>query len=198
MLHTASRRIVERLYTHCPLEQQKKAIYTYGVEITISTMISLLSVFLISVVTQNMFCYCSFLVCFVFVRLFVGGYHATTYFRCFVLTNAIYLLIQFLGLIADYYRMFYVIPLCIAFANLIILRFSPVCNKKHPLSERRYKVNFIVSRVLVLILTLILVSLCFFKNFVSYLYFPVLALTAVAVMIIPTIHERRKSDGKRI
>lgn len=198
MLHTVSRRIVERLYTHCPLEQQKKAIYTYGVEITISTMIALFSVFLFSVATKNLFSFFSFLLCFVVVRLFTGGYHATTYFRCFVLTNAIYLLILFLGLFANYYRMFYVIPLCIIFANLIILRFSPVCNKRHPLSDRRYKVNLVVSRVLVLTWTLILFSLCLFESLVNYLYFPVLALTAVAVMIIPTINERRKINGKRI
>lgn len=198
MLHTASGILVEKLYIRCPLPQEKKAIYVYGVEITISTMIALLSAFLFSLATKNLFCFFSFLLCFVVVRLFTGGYHAKTYCKCFVFTNSIYLLILFFGLIAKHYRLFYIIPLCIVFANLIILRFSPVRNKKHPLSDRRYKVNFVVSRVLILTLTLILVSLYFFSNLVSYLYFPVLALTAVAVMIIPTITERRRVNGKHL
>ena len=59
----------------------ERAIYKYGAEITISTLVGLFSILLVGVITGNIFESLMFLVCYVSVRIFAGGYHATTYYR---------------------------------------------------------------------------------------------------------------------
>ena len=114
--------LTERLYRHCPLDPSKKAIYEYGIQLSLSTLASMCSIILLGILFGNPASAFLFLGVFFFLRLFSGGYHAPTYTRCFLLTNVVYLVVYALsqgiihfrffffasydcgGLMCDYYR----------------------------------------------------------------------------------------------
>ncbi|MBR6923918.1 MAG: accessory gene regulator B family protein [Oscillospiraceae bacterium] len=63
-------------------EKVVKEYYKYGIEITISSIISLFLIFLIGAGTNCIFEGLVFLVFFIPIRQYTGGYHANTYFKC--------------------------------------------------------------------------------------------------------------------
>lgn len=65
-----------------PNEQKYLDFYRYGIEITTSTILNVLLVLLIGIVTQHLIESIVFLFTFILLRLFSGGYHAESYFRC--------------------------------------------------------------------------------------------------------------------
>ena len=91
MLENIASRLTDQLYLHCPLDQRKKVIYTYGIQLSLSTLASMCSIVLLGILLGDAPSAFLFLGVFFFLRLFGGGYHAPTYARCFLLTNSVYL-----------------------------------------------------------------------------------------------------------
>ena len=91
MLATIAARLTDQLYFRCPLDPSKKAIYEYGIQLSLSTLASMCSIVLLGLLFKNPASAFIFLGVFFFLRLFSGGYHAPTYTRCFLLTNSVYL-----------------------------------------------------------------------------------------------------------
>lgn len=190
MLHTIAERVTEALYRHCQLEQGKKPVFVYGVELSISTLASAISIILISFLLQNPSASLSFLAVFFFLRLFAGGYHAPTYSKCFVLTNIVFLLTWTTGHLVLHFDLACLLPVISLISGIVIFTFAPIKNKKHPLSERTYQKNQKVARILVLLETLGLLGLHLLNFPAEYLAIPSVSLAAVAVMIILTFFER--------
>lgn len=139
MLHSCAEYLTHTLYRHCPLSEEKRPVFVYGFELSLSTLSSILSIILLSIIFKNVYSSLLFLYTFFFLRLFSGGYHAPTYSKCFILTNAIFAFVYLLSEVIQWYK-----PLLIPFAILScisIFLLSPIRSTKHPLSERLYAQN---------------------------------------------------------
>lgn len=88
-------KLTNQIYKHCSLSSEKRSIYVYGFELFLSTMLSVVSVLLFALFFSAPETGLIFLFVFMGLRLFSGGYHAKTYGHCFILTNAIFLLVLF-------------------------------------------------------------------------------------------------------
>ena len=147
MLHSCAEYLTHTLYRHCPLSEEKRPVFVYGFELSLSTLSSILSIILLSIIFKNVYFSLLFLYIFFFLRLFSGGYHAPTYSRCFILTNAIFVFVYLLSEVIRWYK-----PLLIPFAILScisIFLLSPIRSTKHPLSERLYAQNKKTARIIV-------------------------------------------------
>lgn len=113
MLHSCAEYLTHTLYRHCPLSEEKRPVFVYGFELSLSTLSSILSIILLSIIFKNVYSSLLFLYIFFFLRLFSGGYHAPTYSRCFILTNAIFAFVYLLSEVIQWYK-----PLLIPFAIL--------------------------------------------------------------------------------
>lgn len=113
MLHSCAEYLTHTLYRHCPLSEEKRPVFVYGFELSLSTLSSILSIILLSIIFKNVYFSLLFLYIFFFLRLFSGGYHAPTYSRCFILTNAIFVFVYLLSEVIRWYK-----PLLIPFAIL--------------------------------------------------------------------------------
>ena len=91
MLHHCAEYLTDFLYRHAAVSLQKRAIYVYGIELTLSTGASFLSIVLFSLFLASPFSSLVFLLVFISLRSFSGGYHAETYRNCFLITNSTYL-----------------------------------------------------------------------------------------------------------
>ena len=67
------------------------AYYRYGVEITISTILNVVLIILLGLLFGQLFSSIIFLLCFVTLRQFTGGFHADTYLKCNSIFCAVYL-----------------------------------------------------------------------------------------------------------
>ena len=91
MLQRCASQIVGFLYDRAELDQSKKAIYQYGTELTLSTSAAVLFILLLATILGNLLWGIIFLVIFISFRFPGGGYHASTYRNCFILTNSVFL-----------------------------------------------------------------------------------------------------------
>lgn len=135
MLHNISKKLAKKLADY--LEDEKEDIYIYGLELIISTVVGLVSILLISNMLSELKSGLLFIIIFVPLRLFTGGYHAATYGKCFVISNCSYLMVLFLK-----YIMWDNIPLGIWFVLLFIsgcyiVSNAPIINPAQPINEQK-------------------------------------------------------------
>jgi accessory gene regulator B len=92
MLHNFSEDVVYFLIRRRILDVQKRAVYTYGMEVLLLNGGVLLSTFIISLLGKSLVHYFLFVLVFCSLRMFAGGYHADTAGKCFLLSNGIYVI----------------------------------------------------------------------------------------------------------
>ena len=131
------------------------------------------------------------LVIFFFLRLFAGGYHAPTYARCFILTNSVYLMVYLVSRVFIAFQSTIPAIVLTLLSGLIIFAFSPIRNKKHPISEMVYRKNRDIARILVTLEALVLTSLILLRCDFTYTSVPIVSLAAVAVMMIISKFQER-------
>ena len=194
MLQAVSSYLANQLYIHCRLDASKKEVYQYGIQLSLSTLASACSVIMLSLLLGEAITSFAFLGIFFFLRLFAGGYHARTYMRCFLLTNAVYLTVFFASEIVRNTQLYSLLPVIAITSCLIISVLAPVRNKNHPLSAGAYNRNRKIALCIVLIETSILIVLWFWKSIRPFLIVPTMSLAAVAVMMIITLFRKEENE----
>lgn len=191
MLENIASRLTDQLYLHCPLDQRKKVIYTYGIQLSLSTLASMCSIVMLGLLLKNPASAFIFLGVFFFLRLFSGGYHAPTYARCFLLTNSVYLAVVGASCWMVHFRLYHLLPVIVAASCAVVIVLSPIRNKHHPLSENTYRKNRKIAVVLVSVESLLFLILFYWQIFQPYVTVSTMSLTAVAVMMLSTLKNER-------
>lgn len=149
MLATIATRLTDQLYFRCPLDPSRKAIYEYGIQLSLSTLASMCSIVMLGLLLKNPASAFIFLGVFFFLRLFSGGYHAPTYARCFLLTNSVYLAVVGTSNLIVRFQLYHLLPVIVVVSCVVVMALSPIRNKRHPLSEKTYRKNRKIAVVLV-------------------------------------------------
>lgn len=195
MLATIAARLTDQLYFRCPLDPSKKAIYKYGIQLSLSTLASICSIVLVGLLLKTPVSAFVFLGVFFFLRLFSGGYHAPTYARCFLLTNSVYLAVVGTSYWIVRFQLYHLLPVIVVASCVVVIILSPIRNKHHPLSENTYRKNRKISIVLVAIESLLFLILSIWQIFRPYVAVSIMSLAAVAVMMLFTL-KRKEEYGK--
>lgn len=195
MLATIATRLTDQLYFRCPLDPSRKAIekaiYEYGIQLSLSTLASMCSIVMLGLLLKNPASAFIFLGVFFFLRLFSGGYHAPTYARCFLLTNSVYLAVVGTSYLIVRFQLYHLLPVIVVVSCVVVMALSPIRNKRHPLSEKTYRKNRKIAVVLVSIESSFFLILFFWRIFQPYVTVSTMSLTAVAVMMLVTLNGRR-------
>lgn len=192
MLHSNAERLTDFLFSRCPLEPAKRSIFLYGFELALSTLSSFLSIILLSILLGDVFSSLLFIAVFFFLRLFAGGFHASTYTHCFIITNSVYLAVFAVSRLLEVHSVKPVILVLGIVSCTAIYGLAPIKNRKHPLSQARYRRNQKIARALAALEALIIILITIFGDGVHQLSIFSASLMAVAVMmIIPRLKERR-------
>ena len=110
-------------------------IYCYGLEIILNSLISILSVLIIGIIIDRPFCTILYLISYSVPRLWAGGYHAKTHFRCICFFIIFYLLS--LLLIKNGYIPRNGIIYLLLIDNLLIYRLAPVGGAENPIPRKK-------------------------------------------------------------
>lgn len=155
MLQRYASQLVGFLYEKSELDQSKKAIYQYGTELTLSTAAAVASILLLATLLGNILWGVIFLVVFISFRLPGGGYHASTYRNCFILTNSVFLASFGMSLVLLYTPNI-IRNVLLLISCFVIWMLAPIPNPHHPVSERTFRKNKIIVRGMVVVDSLLM------------------------------------------
>ena len=193
MLQKCANSLTNLLYNRCALPSERRAVYQYGFELTLSTTASMVSIVIVSVLLGSPLSSVLFLLFFVTLRLFAGGYHAETYRRCFLTTNSTFLTVYFLSFVLSRFRQPMLFLVLLLLSGAVIWALAPIRNKHHPLSEKTYRKNKKVARGLMLATVVLISAVFWYSGSLLFLSISTTSVMAVAIlMIIPKLNEGRK------
>lgn len=151
MLRNISSRLADKLLTQKEFCHYDREVYIYGIELIISTLAGLISIIGVSKLYSDTILGVVFIIFFVPLRLFTGGYHAKTYGKCYfvsILSFGILLSIQhfswnkissvfwfFLLLVADFY----------------ISKNAPMINRNQEISLQKRQISRLIARKIVFV-----------------------------------------------
>ncbi|MBD5134744.1 MAG: accessory gene regulator B family protein [Lachnospiraceae bacterium] len=123
------------------LDIENRDVYVYSIEAILLNSILLLSLLGISIVAKSLIFFIGFLLFFVPIRTFTGGYHAKHSETCFAMSVGVYVVSMFIFKYnSNLYKSVTAIIL-FGLAIIILLIWSPLKNPNHPLADYQYKRN---------------------------------------------------------
>lgn len=129
------------LIKHKFLNIKNREIYVYSIEVILLNFILLLTLLSISIAKNSLLFFVGFLLFFLPIRIFAGGYHARHSETCFGLTVGVYITAMIIyDHFPDLYKNGIAIGLFIV-AYITLLIWAPLKNPNHPLTDYQYKRN---------------------------------------------------------
>jgi accessory gene regulator B len=171
-----------------------KSIYKYGTEVAISSVLGLLAIILISVFAERLQDGVLFLLCFISIRIYAGGYHANTYLKCNITFISVYLLI--LGVSGRFPKPLEVhISVGLMILSIITIIFlSPTPNKHKPLNSKE-KIKYRQISILLSFLWIAFSIILFMLNIMNIM--PLISITMfiiAALMVVEKIISKKKME----
>ena len=193
MLNACATALTEKLLCRFPMVRVRRAVYIYGFELSLSSLAVMSSVFILSCLCGAVYSSIIFSLIFVSIRLFAGGFHAKTYGRCFILSNAVYLSCFYTAYLIQMLRITFVCPVLTFLSMAIVFVLAPVKHKNHPMSNTSYRKNRKIALAFTTCEGVSILAAFFFSFMLHIVCMGSTTMTAVAVlMVIPKIQERRK------
>lgn len=180
MLNQVAGKLAKRLVKYS--STGKEEIYIYGLEIIISTSCCLLSILLISCLLSSLASGLVFISVFVPLRLFTGGYHATTYSKCFVISNLIYLFTLFVKYIAWEKTPMELWGCLLFIMCCYIIKNAPVINSAQPMNETRQKRSKRITKYILITDTIWIIYLALYQK--EWMAMAILSICLVSAMML--------------
>ena len=130
---------------------EDREIYVYGFETLLLNGGLVLMFLIISLILNELSYFFSYLVFFIPLRVFAGGYHSSTSERCFILSNVMYILSALMTKYISFAESKTIIMLLIIIAYGVIISLSPLVNKNNILDKHQIKRNKIIVYILLFI-----------------------------------------------
>lgn len=185
MLQDISEDITFILLKNKIIDIEDRDIYVYGFQVILSTLIVTGSLLSLGVLLNKIPLTLGFMVTFISLRTYTGGYHAEKFKSCFTITMTIYLSQLLINIIIpDNFKKSIGI-ICIIIASLIIYRLTPVQHKNNPLSLKERNKYRRISRTITFFILISTLLVFYTNNFLVDFYFMIsLTVVAVAILII--------------
>lgn len=131
------------------VDNEKREMYAYGMEVILLNIINLLIPFIISLIMGVLIHFIVFILVFIPLRISIGGYHAKTSGSCAVTSTLLYIAsIIFPNLISMKIKNT-ILLILFAISMIAILIFAPIESKNNPLGSKLKKRNRQISLMLV-------------------------------------------------
>lgn len=157
----------------------------YGLELLLSTVINFAIMICISFISGKPFIIIPYILAFIPLRIFAGGYHSKSHVNCIIFNTVLFIISVLLSFVSSHNA----VTLC-TFLNfislLLIISFSPVEAKNKPLSEdeaKKYRKSSIYISALIFVISFILYK----TNTVSHIAYSMVSygeINAVFLMIL--------------
>lgn len=196
MIKYISNKLVRYLISSEVIEDNMDCIayYRYGFEITISSLLNIIIILLIGALTHHLPESIAFLLCFIPVRLFTGGYHADTYFKCNTVFAILFsILILIFSYTVNHITNYAVLAMTI-FSLTVFISECPIEHPNKKLNTKQKKRSKIISIILGVVYgTLGLVSE--FISCIPGMIFPYTLLLIALLVIVAALKKIREEEA---
>lgn len=163
MISKLAKNIAHFFVVQKTVEENKEAIYAYGMELLISDVLNTLIVLLIALISHTLPAMIVFTAVFMGLRKFAGGYHANSHLSC-MLTLVVVMLIFSYGICNVSEKYAWIISIGFVVISIpVIFNLAPVPHPNKPVSEEKGAKLKKRSRILVLLLSMLALLLIIFR-----------------------------------
>lgn len=191
MITSLAQYITGILHKNNIIDSKKLDIYIYGFEIIVSGVISIFIGVALGIIFSQVLESIIFLIVFIFMRKYCGGYHADTYFKCnsiFMINISIVMLTLKIKFNYSIYLHFIIGLICI----IIYITLAPIENKYKPLTYEEKK-KYRITAIIISLIFFCISSVVYF-DFLKFSIVMDIALVSVAISMI--IERLRKGCDK--
>lgn len=157
MIHQMSRRITRSLINNDIIKFDDVTIYQYGLEVILLTAIKMIGILILAIMSGYVMEAFLFVMAFSSVRVYAGGYHASSVLNCFLLTVAFIAAdILFCSLIQVECHPWLIVAVAII-AFIVIYLHSPVAVKSREITEeeevrfRKLSINITFTYLVIIV-----------------------------------------------
>lgn len=160
MIIEISKKLTEFFIENKVIQEEENEVYQYSFELLLSSVLNLISILLLAVLMKRLIETLIFVLVFFTLRTQIGGYHARTHFRCYLLTILNYVVfLIFLNRIPTE-GVWQISHSFIMLSVVLIYLLAPIADDNKPLDDCEYLKYKGKSRILIMIY-LIAVLVCF-------------------------------------
>lgn len=153
MIYKLAKYLSERLVVKKIIEPGKINVYIYGLQLLFSSILSTFLILIIGCLLGRIIETLSFLLIFIVLRGFCGGFHAKTYIVCTIVTLGTFCIVMFISSITSLPLLFYFILLILGL--FIMIRFAPIEHPNKKISEQNKRKHKRTSIILFCVFCLI-------------------------------------------
>ena len=173
------------------IDDETCEVCQYGFEIIVSTGLGAFLVLLIGIVSGELMASVLFYSLFVGIRLFTGGYHASTHFRCKCLLCCSCLFVVILKKTFISLYCLYLQETIIILYLICVFLYAPIEHKYAPMTEETKIANRKRAIVISVIIAIVQIPIYYLNKKISLIV--TFSLFIVAFLMVISKKERRKS-----
>lgn len=178
MEHKLATIISKRLLKTSIITENYFEVYVYGLELILSFIFTSAIILTIGVLFNQLWSALIFILVFVFLRRFTGGYHADTHFKCKLCTIGLYIANMIFTIYLSLNYACYIAICIIGFIFVFI--FSPIENKYKPIAlHRRQKIKIVSIVIYILISILGIVIRLKFETLSNAVFYSLMSVVAL-------------------
>lgn len=191
--------VANLLAEHKFISKDKIEICRYGLENLIVSLLEILSVLIFSIIFNEVMCTMIFLISFISLRRYTGGFHAKTKLGCYIVLLAIYLIFILIikNMPAKYNLAFEITS--VLFTNFMVLKYAPIVNRNKKINKAERKTFQRFGIILTLVSSVFVVlGIVICPHSKGVLSVSAGQLVVSASMLATILSERRCNEWKRL
>lgn len=185
MLDNIANYLTNWLINHNAATKDNYETIKYGIMLIISSANCIFSILAISLITSCFIEGILFLFLFMTLRTKCGGYHCSSYLKCWLFTNLIFLIYLLLAKHTYFEGAIVATLLLLGFSIFTVYKFAPIINKNNPKTKKQIEKKKTIAReTMIIYSSLIIIFLLMFDNlFLYYAYCATLAICMVVFLM---------------
>lgn len=179
------------------VKKEDEEVYAYGMELLYSSIFNTALAAIIAIITNTVYPTAAFVITFIVIRQYIGGYHAKTHLGCMLILAAVLCCFAVLSRYIPTECEILISMPAIGLSMFLILKFAPVEHPNKPLSckeKSRLRKSGIISVFTVFVLVLILSVFTLTRRYGMYISLG--QLTASTAMLCEIIKHIRMNNNR--
>ena len=178
--------LLDKMLRYKLIPSDKSEVYLYGLQILLNSVWTSLSILIVAILLDSFFIAMLYFLITIPLRMTCGGYHASKYSSCFIISNLTYVMVSLMTKVLIFWNL----PKIGWFSTLYISALfihlnAPIENIHHPLSQQKKKRNKYLCLSFLSADLLVLSVFLAYDVCSTYSRFSIIAILMVAIMIIP-------------
>lgn len=189
-------RIVDRQIKNQSIEQEDINIYKYGYFLLFEVLINLIISLMIGMVFCDIKTVILFLVLYIPLRTYSGGWHADKLWKCTFISSLILVIAEILSnYCIEYIPVMYCVPVMIL-SGIYILVVSPVDTESKPLENEEKKLYGRKVKIIYILHIIALLLFMFFRERKGILILEYVCMVQVIMLVVEKIKKTNKKGEK--